>query len=409
MIKFLNHASFIVDNILVDPWFEGSVFLNGWNLLKKIKYNINKLKYDYIFISHEHPDHFDIKTLKSISNPEEKTIIFHKTEDRKIIEFVENLGFKVLECENYIEYNLTYGSIKVVSDGFDSFFVYINKNNETLVNLNDFQVTDEDVLKKLKLEKIDYLLSQFCYANWAGNVDDKEMPLKAREIVYSRLKTQFKILKPKAWVPFASFIYFSHSENFYMNKYLPTLNDIYTFVSKYSIELIIPVPGFYLKEKSNEYALQYWNSSPPSHINRANYVSFQEVKTTFIKMINQIYEKNKMELFDEIIPTIIYVIDWNCYVSYDIKTKKFIKVNLSKYDVKMSSECLNYLMKYKWGRGTLLISARIQINYSRYKYFFNQTNLYYYNNIGKYLGKNLTMKQIYNQGNFYESIIQNAE
>ena len=63
MFRFLNHSSFIIGNILVDPWFKDNIFLKGWNLLKEFDYDINKLSYEYLFISHEHPDHFHIPTL----------------------------------------------------------------------------------------------------------------------------------------------------------------------------------------------------------------------------------------------------------------------------------------------------------------------------------------------------------
>ena len=127
MFKFYNHSTFLIDDILVDPWFKGEIFLNGWNLLKELDYDINRIRFDYIFISHEHPDHFHIPTLKSISSPETKTVIFHKTIDGKVIEFVKKLGFKTLECDSSQYYKLNYGDIRVESSGFDSFFVYKTK------------------------------------------------------------------------------------------------------------------------------------------------------------------------------------------------------------------------------------------------------------------------------------------
>ena len=76
MFRFLNHSSFVMDSILVDPWFKDSIFLNGWNLLKEFEYDINKMYYEYIWISHEHPDHFHIPTLKQIKNPNRKLFGF---------------------------------------------------------------------------------------------------------------------------------------------------------------------------------------------------------------------------------------------------------------------------------------------------------------------------------------------
>ena len=41
MIKFINHASFIVKNknfnLNIDPWFSGSSFDNGWDLISETK------------------------------------------------------------------------------------------------------------------------------------------------------------------------------------------------------------------------------------------------------------------------------------------------------------------------------------------------------------------------------------
>ena len=36
MFKFYNHASFLLDDILVDPWFSDSVFLSSWDLLREL-------------------------------------------------------------------------------------------------------------------------------------------------------------------------------------------------------------------------------------------------------------------------------------------------------------------------------------------------------------------------------------
>ena len=68
-ITFLNHSSFIMDindfSVLVDPWYSGKVFNNSWSLIKDT--DDSKIDYDklrYISISHEHPDHFSLGTLK---------------------------------------------------------------------------------------------------------------------------------------------------------------------------------------------------------------------------------------------------------------------------------------------------------------------------------------------------------
>ena len=69
-VKFLNHSSVIIEHkkikILCDPWFKGKAFNDSWKLLYENSHDINKLDFDYIWISHEHPDHFSIATLNSL-------------------------------------------------------------------------------------------------------------------------------------------------------------------------------------------------------------------------------------------------------------------------------------------------------------------------------------------------------
>ena len=64
-IEFVNHASVLIShgeiNILSDPWYSGAVFHQGWRLLYENSYDkINDIlkKTTHIYISHEHPDHF---------------------------------------------------------------------------------------------------------------------------------------------------------------------------------------------------------------------------------------------------------------------------------------------------------------------------------------------------------------
>jgi hypothetical protein len=65
-------------------------------------------------------------------------------------------------------------------------------------------------------------------------------------------------------------------------------------------------------------------------------------------------------------------------------------------------------MKHEYGRGTITINGRFTANYKRFNKFLDQTNLYYYNNIGRYLGKNLKVSDITNQKNFYTRLLEDT-
>ena len=80
-VKFINHASILISNsnksVLTDPWYSGSVFDDGWNLLyENLPNEIEKLleKVNFIWFSHEHPDHFSIKFLNDFEKIIKKKI-----------------------------------------------------------------------------------------------------------------------------------------------------------------------------------------------------------------------------------------------------------------------------------------------------------------------------------------------
>ena len=130
MIRFINHASILLDEkILCDPWYSGSIFLNGWNLLHENRVDINSIVPQYIWISHEHPDHFNPSDLLKIEEDKRPTILFQKNDDGKVKNWCEGHGFKIKELEPYKRYNLNEGGDIMcgVVGGFDSYLHYRNK------------------------------------------------------------------------------------------------------------------------------------------------------------------------------------------------------------------------------------------------------------------------------------------
>ena len=74
-IKFIKNASVLISDgkksILSDPWYQGSVFNDGWELLQTFEDSdiikiINRV--NFIWISHEHPDHFSINFFNKFKN-----------------------------------------------------------------------------------------------------------------------------------------------------------------------------------------------------------------------------------------------------------------------------------------------------------------------------------------------------
>src|SRR5262249_17264173 len=102
-IRWINHAGFELRTegirIVCDPWLTGLAFNGGWSQLAETRFAPDDFAgVDYLWLSHEHPDHFSPRDLKSIPAPIRATIsiLFQKTSDHRVAKFCRDLGFKAV-------------------------------------------------------------------------------------------------------------------------------------------------------------------------------------------------------------------------------------------------------------------------------------------------------------------------
>ena len=234
---FVNHASFMVQNdsavLLVDPWVEGSAFNQGWSLLDQSTSNaalVAQLNDSalpvFIWLSHEHPDHFSISFIKQLVAAARVriTFLYQRTIDGRVAGFLRKQGYPVIECAPGVPVVLGHDmriAVFPYSDG-DS-WALIQSGARTLLNLNDCVVATptqcQDIQAKVATlaPRIDVLLTQFGYANWVGNQDQHEAHRRAAFEKIARMALQIGVFQPGLVLPFASFTYFSHPENAYLN------------------------------------------------------------------------------------------------------------------------------------------------------------------------------------------------
>lgn len=226
-ITFVNHASFLLEakagSIWCDPWTMGKVY-NNLAALYSPSFQVPLDRVEYIWLSHEHSDHFHFPTLKAIPEADRKRITFlhQKHSSPRVIEAVRKLGFeKIIELPQYRwvklkpDFDIFCGSIGTT----DSFLV-MRTEGETILNLNDCICTDSEIRYIHRITgKLSLLLTQFSIAQWIGNRADEidAVQQKIREFKYSVLTFQ-----PGFTIPFASFGYSCNEENSWMNKFMIT-------------------------------------------------------------------------------------------------------------------------------------------------------------------------------------------
>ena len=382
--EFVNHSCVILTHndvsLAMDPWIEGSVFNNSWDLLTKTpEKSIESLKNSqFIWFSHEHPDHFNPPNLKIFSD--KNNFLFQKTKDGRVVKFLK----KISPLVNEINFKDTFRlgkdfTIQVVPFQYLDSMSIIKFNNLTILNLNDCDIKNDFQLKFIKklTGEIDILLVQFSYAIGKSNKHNTNEREKWSIEILQKLSNNIKFLKPKVVIPFASFCYFSKPDNFYMNdsvnKIEKTIN--YLKLENPNIEFLCFYPG------------DTWNFNS----NLTNTVSFnkynkdyQQIKILPLneKIINfktLINSTNKFIITTKLKNNLFYFYKFfnsNKYKIFfkltDLNKNYFFDFNkgLIEYDdftpnkpwCSLTSQSLNNLFSSGYGYDSLIIGGRFEAN-----------------------------------------------
>jgi len=407
-ITFVNHASVIFSyndiKLITDPWIFGSAFNNGWVLSSESKFKINDFEnITHIWFSHEHPDHFQPAVLSKIPENVRRniTILFQDTLDHRVAKKCKQLKFKeVIEMKINSFYTLSDNfKIKCVPNGtYDSWF-YAKIDNKTILNINDCMVDSVSQAKIVnkKIDNVDILLTQFGYASWVGNPEDIQLRKDAALEKLKRIKIQDKIFKPKFIIPFASFIKFSHVDNFYMNNEVNQINHVEDYISKNTSSIpIILYPGDKWsgdKKIDNSNAINQYQDDFKKNIelfDNRNIVELDELQKLALKYIDNIKKRNnwnfvkflhKLNFFKT---TNIFLKDHNSSISFNlIDGLKKSSIEKKYVDIITDSDSLSFVFSWDYGMDTLFVNARFRTSGGRIMNFFRLFLIGTMNNNGR--------------------------
>ena len=390
--EFINHASYFINynklKILVDPWFTGSAFDNGWSLLVNNLPDKNKiLQTTHIWFSHEHPDHFSVSDLTDIYKINPNIIIlFQYTKDKRLVNFCRKIGFKVNEIKSFKKVKLDpYFEIQIIKCGVLDSLSIMYFDNKAIINLNDC-VPNEDLFKLKDLVQNDQrqkiLLTQFSYAEKYGNPDEPEKREEAVTRKLEQIKQQINFFMPDFIIPFASYIFFSNKDNFYLNDRIAKIENIEKYINNNfkNTKPIILYPGeewdFLVKENTNSIKKHIEARKnikilftdkiiPIEDIIEESKIYKKKIFTInnkylifFIKYLSKLLNK---DFFPEVI---FFVKDLNKTIKFSLFNDiKVIDGKSQYFDIQLNSHSFFYLLKYEWGASTLIINGKF-INYS---------------------------------------------
>ncbi|MFM9985390.1 MAG: MBL fold metallo-hydrolase [Flavobacteriales bacterium] len=390
-LTWVNHASYILeyDNVtlITDPWYEGTAFDNGWALLAKSVIQPNDfLKVTHIWFSHEHPDHFSPPNLNKIPAEHRKniTVLFQNTSDRKIAEYCKKIGFgNVIEMESNTFYSLS-PKIECMCNphfGGDS-WLYLKTDKVKLLNLNDCVIRHEHDARKIKnsVGDVDVLFTQFGYANKIGNTDETNRRLAASKEKLERIRIQCEVLKPSIIVPFASYIYFCHEENSYMNDGINRIQDVHRFIeNEIKVRSVVLYPGdtwmipdhHDSQSAIDRYMEDYKRLDTGELVlqKKKETISIAELQSESLSFKKKILGQQwKNRIFTLYPPAYFWLTDYAKAFKFDLKSglteSDFAE---EQCNISLSSETLLFSFKFLYGGDTLSINARFQTNRKTHK------------------------------------------
>jgi UDP-MurNAc hydroxylase len=419
-IHFINHASYALEfedvYLLVDPWITGTAFNLGWSLQlptpERYMHVSDKNPVTHILFTHEHPDHFSPSWLASIPDEKRKDIvvIFQKTKDRRVLNFCQKLGFQTIELPEAKRISLSADlALEVKPIPFIDSLNVVTVGGFTIVNLNDCVTSKSDLNWIKKKYNVDVLLSQFSYANWAGNPEELVYRQDLARETLQKFINQIEVLQPKFVIPFASFVFFSHIENVHLNDSRVGIKRVHNeIIRKTSAHPIILAPGEVWEvgsTKENESSISIYEKS---EVLEEHSVTTNTTKYSLEELVafgedfgkRRKIQNNQLALkiatyfpFKIGRPIKIFLTDLRLNVVVNPSNGRlFFYYNEDPAEIEMSSESFAFLLKFDYGSDTLSVNGRFRSTQENYKKLLKAFSIANLNNGGRSLSLNLFLE-----------------
>jgi hypothetical protein len=380
--RWVNHAAFVLETgpvqLLSDPWLFGSAFADSWDLLAPTR--LETLDFGaitHIWVSHEHPDHFSPPSLRSIPEEDRQHIVLmtQRTRDRRVAAYCETLGFgDVVELPSGTWLDLA-PDVEIMCQPvkLDDSWLAVRAGDRTVLNLNDCLIATEDevdaTLAKIG-HPVDILLTQFSFAAWIGNPDDTAAHVESARIARDRFITQTRTIAPKWVIPFASYVWFSHEENAYMNTSVNHITDIVAEVRR-SLPATTPIvlypgdtwtPG--RSEDPTPAALEAYAADEASVPGRTTHPT----QPRTLEELQVLAEGHSQELLGfhgsllKLLPsTPVWLVDHKKAVMLSVGALTAAALQYEQCDIALTSDAFGGMLQNMWGGMALLISGRFRV------------------------------------------------
>ena len=381
-LQFLNHASvkIMTDTIAIvsDPWLSGSIFNNGWKLISTSDELFPvAADTDFIWVSHEHPDHFSPAFFKQLTGRKPR-VLFQATRDRRVARYLMEQGFDVREIRNMETVSVSAAERFMVGRNglYDSWNLF-ESGGKRILNINDCIIKTRGVLRGIRkrIGHVDVLLTQFSYAGWVGDRRNKALHEEAARRRLDVVRTQIECLEPDYVVPFASFSWYSHEENAYLNASANRIPDFLKVCAQTNSTPIVmkPMDVWCVGEPhDNAAAVEFWEhaydrvASLPVDTTRRN-SDIAVLRSECEAYRRRVFAKNSkmwmkvlaaVPLLNIFKPIDIRLVDIEKTVRFSFFDELREVDAVPVPDMEMSCDSLSFIFANEFGFDTLMVNAR---------------------------------------------------
>lgn len=378
-LRLVAHASLLIEasgaTIWTDPWLGGKVFNNSWSLLVPPAWDAAWLEQvDYIWVSHEHPDHFHLPTLRDLPAAFKRrvTVLFQQLPTDKLPQAFTRLGFERIHL-------LPHRALVDLRPGLQVYCYQVGQMDSVLavmsegtclVNVNDAEADAGDCrIIRGDLGPAQVVLNQFSLAGYGGEADrDQRLPRKARAVIDSMIANH-RDLGAETTIPIASFVRFSCEDNAYMNAYANTPRHVAAAFEHLGLRLDVLAPGDDYEVGGawdSRPALQFWDQAfaaanqapldPPAPVELAAIVAAAQA------LAARLAEHYPAWLLRAWLgPVVIRVRDLDATLRLDLAHGRCEPVRDPVIDVEVCGQPLLFALSQPFGLQTLGVSARLLV------------------------------------------------
>ena len=381
-ITFISHASVIVETsdrvIWTDPWVFGKAFNDSWALMPEppgalIDEWLPRIT--DVWVSHEHPDHFHIPTLKSLPADFKRRVVllFQELHTDRMPDAFRALGFlnvvtikhrawKAISAHTsvymYQEAPLDAGI--AIKDG---------QTGELILNVNDVELSDYDIdILKNDLGTIDVVLNQFSFATYDGREDYATVTREQAERILTSIVDDHRGLDARVTIPFASFMYFCAPDNFHLNAFRNSPRAVAERFAQHGLRLAVLLPGETYevgREWDNRASLARYDAMqevprPRDQPKRVDLGDLEKDARALFADMHRYYPTTLLRLTGHYR---IFIEDLGETVLFGLGsgTWRPLGSGHADWDIKVLSQPLQFALKNSFGLQTLSISGRFLI------------------------------------------------